>query len=258
MSYLILGGVAGLIAGLLGVGGGILIVPALTWLFTAAQMPADRIVHMAVATSLATIVFTSVSSVYAHHRRGGVRWGTFAALAPGIVFGALGGGLLAHHLSDQWLGRLFGIAALLVALKMGFQAQPVPRSAPPSRLGLGAAGTAIGGLSALIGIGGGTLTVPYLVWRNIDPRQAVATSSATGLPIAIAGTSGFVVAGWGHPSLPDPSLGYVYLPALIGIAVTSVVFAPLGARIAHRLPATVLKRVFAVFLAGVGLLMLTR
>jgi uncharacterized membrane protein YfcA len=254
--YLLLGAFAGLVAGLLGVGGGLIIVPVLVFIFTGQGVAEHLIVHLAVGTSLATIVFTSISSVRAHHQHGAVLWQAFWQLTPGIVIGAWLGALLADVLASDQLRRFFGVFELLVAIQMTFNVKPRPHRQLPGRAGMVGAGSVIGAISAIVGIGGGTMTVPFLVWCNVAMRKAVATSSACGLPIAVAGATGFIVTGWNAVDLPAYSSGYVYWPAFIGIVIASILSAPLGARLAHRLPAAQLKRIFAVLLYILGLRML--
>jgi uncharacterized membrane protein YfcA len=248
------GGVgAGSRAGLLGVGGGLVIVPALIFAFGLQGIPESVLMHLAVGTSLATIVFTSIASIRAHHRRGAVLWRLFAQLTPGIVIGALLGAAVAGMLPGAELRMLFGIFALSVAVQMGLGIKPSPQRQLPGMAGMSLAGTLIGTVSAVVGIGGGSMTVPFLTWCNVSVRQAVATSAACGLPIAIAGAAGFVASGWQSAGLPDYSSGYLYWPAFLGITVASTLFAGLGAKLAHSLPAATLKRVFAMFLLGIGL-----
>lgn len=254
--YLATGAVAGVLAGLLGVGGGLIIVPALVFIFATQGVPDAIAMHMALGTSLATIVMTSISSVHAHHKRGAVLWQIVWRLTPGIVMGTLMGAMLADMLSSGTLKRIFGIFALLVALRMGLGAKPAPHRRLPGRSGMGLAGGIIGGVSAIVGIGGGSLTVPFLTWRKVGVHNAVATSSACGLPIALAGSLGFIITGWNETALPAYSSGYIYWPAMAGIATASVLFAPLGARLAHALPADTLKKFFAIFLALLGARML--
>lgn len=249
--YLALGAVAGTLAGLLGVGGGLVIVPALAWLFHARGLVGEGLMHLAVGTSLGTIVLTSLASVRAHHARGAVRWQVLRPLAWGLVPGALLGAALAGHLSGATLRTVFGVFALLVAGQLAWGRDPPPARDLPGERGLSLAGLLIGVVSSVVGIGGGSMTVPFLVRCNLPMRQAVATSAAAGLPIALAGVLGFLITGWSR-ALPPGSLGYVYLPALGGIVAASIPFAPLGARLAHALPGGVLRRVFAVFLAVVG------
>ncbi|NIP73656.1 MAG: sulfite exporter TauE/SafE family protein [Gammaproteobacteria bacterium] len=254
--YMLLGGFAGTVAGLLGVGGGLIIVPVLAVLFARTGIAPDVLMHLAIGTSLATIVATSIASAYAHHRHGSVRWDTWLRLAPGIVLGAWLGAALADYLAGAALRRFFGVFELVVAAQMGLALRVAPHRRLPGSAGTALAGVVIGTVSAIVGIGGGTLTVPFLTWCNVSIRNAVATSAAVGLPIAVAGMLGYLVAGWEEPALPNGSLGYVYGPALGGIVVTSLLFAPLGARLAHRLPTAVLKRVFALVLAALGVYML--
>jgi uncharacterized membrane protein YfcA len=254
--YLAAGAAAGMMAGLLGVGGGIIIVPVLVFLFTLHGMAPDVITHLAIGTSLATIVVTSLSSIRAHQRRGVIMWPVFLRITPGIVLGALLGAVVADALSSDTLRRVFGAFAVTVALQMGLAGRPAAHRELPGTAGLLAVGTCIGGISSLVGIGGGSLSVPFMSFCNVAMRTAVATSAAIGLPIAIAGAAGFVVTGWGHPGLPAWATGYVYWPGFLGIVLASALVAPLGARLAHSLPTHTLQRIFALFLAVVGLKML--
>ena len=254
--YLALGVFAGVMAGLLGVGGGLIIVPTLAWIFHHQQVDDAIVMHLAIGTSLATIVVTSISSVRAHHRRGAVLWPIFWRLTPGIVVGAWLGAAIADALPSAVLSKVFAVFVLTVAAQMGFGAKPAPHRELPGTAGMLTAGGVIGAVSAIVGIGGGSLTVPFLTWCNIAIRQAVATSSACGLPIALAGALGFVVTGLNAAGRPDWSLGYVYGPALVGITLTSMLSAPLGAKLAHTLPTEMLKKVFAAFLTLVGVKML--
>ena len=254
--YLLLGAFVGVVAGLLGVGGGLIIVPVLILLFQQFGFSADIMTHLAVGTSLATIMLTSISSVRAHHAHGAVQWPVFLQLTPGIVIGTLAGALLASVISSVSLKTFFGFFELAVALQMALELRPNAARALPNWPGMSLAGSVIGAISALVGIGGGTLTVPFLVWCNVSMQKAVATSSACGLPIAVAGAVGFMLTGWQNPQLPAGSTGFVYWPAFFGIIFTSMLTAPLGARLAHRLPSRTLKKVFAVFLAILGIRML--
>lgn len=254
--YLTLGAFAGVMAGMLGVGGGLIIVPVLAWIFHHQHISDAVIMHLAIGTSLATIVVTSISSVRAHQRRRAVLWPVFWRLTPGIVIGAWVGAAIADMLPSAVLSKVFAIFVLTVAAQMGFGAKPAPHRELPGAMGMTAAGGVIGGVSAIVGIGGGSLTVPFLTWCNTAIRQAVATSAACGLPIALAGALGFIMTGLNASSLPAWSLGYVYGPALLGIAMTSMLSAPFGARLAHTLPTQILKKVFAIFLAIIGARML--
>jgi uncharacterized membrane protein YfcA len=224
------------------------VVPALILLFTHVGLGGDWIPHLAVGTSLATIIGTGAASAAAHHRRGSVRWDLFARLAPGIVIGAWAGAWLAGVLPELWLKRIFALFLAFVGLRMLIPSHRHGTRALPGAAGIWAAGGGIGALSALVGIGGGTLTVPFLNGRGIDMRKAVGTSAACGLPIAIAGAIGFVVVGWGRDGLPALSTGFVYWPAVAAILLASMPSAPLGARLAHALPVDLLKRIFGVLL----------
>lgn len=256
-AYLVTGVLSGLLAGLFGLGGGVVVVPALIWVFSHAGVSADWVPHLAVGSSLATIIGTGAASVLAHHRRGAVRWDLALRLAPGIVLGAWAGSALAGVMPELWLKRVFGLFLLLVGVRMlrPGAAGGASRSLP-GRLGMGLAGGGIGTLSALVGIGGGTLTVPFLARGGVDIRRAVATAAACGLPIAVAGTIGFVITGWGREGLPTGSTGFVYWPAVAAVLAASMPTAPLGARLAHRLPVIALRRVFGlvVLAVAVGLL----
>ncbi|PCJ31589.1 MAG: hypothetical protein COA99_17090 [Moraxellaceae bacterium] len=250
--YPVLGMFAGLIGGLLGVGGGLIVVPVLIFAFTALDFSDAVLTHMAVGTSLATIILTSYGSVRQHHLKGAVRWDLLGWLAIGLVVGALVGAEVAGVLKGRSLQLIFGCFALLMAAQMGLGLKPNPKRGLPGKVGLIVSGTFIGSVSSLFGIGGGSLTVPFLTWCNVKMQEAVGTSSAGGMPIAIAGALGFVLSGWNMPMRPEWSLGYVYLPAFIGIGITSLVFAQVGAKFAHRLPAATLKKIFSLLLVVVG------
>ncbi len=251
--YLALGAVAGLLAGLFGIGGGLIIVPVLVISFAYQGISPDVLTHMAIGTSLATIVFTSMSSVKTHQEKGGVRWEIFKPMAVGIVLGAILGVYTAAELSGPLLQKIIGVFALLMAVQMGFGLKPRPNRDIPNNAGLMSVGTGIGWASAIFGIGGGSLSVPFLSWCNVRMQQAVGTSAACGLPIAITAALTNVYKGWGESALPEWSAGFIYLPAFIGIIMTSVYFARIGAKLAHKLSPIMLKRIFAVLLVVVGL-----
>ncbi|MEW5790120.1 MAG: sulfite exporter TauE/SafE family protein [Pseudomonadota bacterium] len=246
--YLATGLGAGFLAGLLGVGGGLVIVPVLSFLFAAQGFAAGQIMHLALGTSLASIVFTSIASLRAHHRHGAVDWRAWGGLAPGIVVGTLLGTVLAAGLPTRPLVLIFVVFEFYVATQMLLGFRPRPERRLPGRAGLTAAGGVIGGVSSLVGIGGGTLSVPFLSWCNVPLHRAIGTSAALGLPIAVAGALGYGLNGMAAERLPAYSLGFVYLPALAGLVLGSVLTAPLGARLAHRLPVSALKKGFAVLL----------
>jgi uncharacterized membrane protein YfcA len=255
-AYIGLGLTVGFVAGLLGVGGGLIIVPVLIFLFHAQGMAAGMEPQLALGTSLASILFTSVSSVRAHHRHGAVEWTLVRRITPGILIGTLAGAWLATQMSAQALKIFFVMFLFYAATQMWLDFKPKPHRALPGAMGTTFAGSIIGAVSSWVGIGGGTLSVPYLLWHNLTLHRAIATSAAIGFPIAAAGTIGYVIGGRDTSSLPAHSLGFVYLPALLGIVVGSVLTAPLGARSAHRLPVGPLKRIFAVLLYSLAVRML--
>lgn len=252
-----MGGLAGVMAGLLGIGGGALIVPVLMFVFERQGVHPEIRMQLALGTSLATIVFTALSSVGAHQRRGAVDWAIFRRITPGIVAGGLIGAAVAASLASRTLQGLFVafLFALAAQYARGTTATAAHR-ALPGAAGFSAAGAVIGALSAFFGIGGGSLTVPFLTWCSVPVKRAIATSAAVGLPIAVSTTIGYIAAGWKDPRLPAWSFSYVSLPAFLGVVVASVAAAPLGARLAHRLPEKTLRRIFALFVAVLGLRML--
>ncbi len=245
---LFLGMFSGLLAGLFGIGGGLVVVPILVFLFTAQGLPANMIMLMAVATSLATIIFMGCSATVAHHWLGAVLWQKVKRLVPGIMLGAALGAMVANAISTTLLRSLFIAYLLYVGTQMAIGASPKPGSAHYSRLIDTIAAFFIGLVSALLGIGGGTMTVPYLVHSHFSMHNAVAIASACGLPIAIAGTVSYMILGLQAVGLPEWSLGYVYLPSFFAVSVGGVLTAPLGAKLAHRLPAKRLKRYFSVLI----------
>jgi len=254
--YLLTGAVAGVSAGLLGIGGGLIIVPMLFLIFSSQPGATDHAMHIALATSLATIIVTSASSTWAHHKRGAVLWSVVAALSPGIIVGAWLGAQLASVLPSDILKPVFGVFELLVALHLLLGHQPASAANSISRTRSLVGGTVIGSISSIVGIGGGTLTVPFLLWHNIAIRNAVASSAACGFPVAAAGTAAYIVSGWNADGLPSGSLGFVNLTAFLLIIITSVLTAPAGASLAHRLPQATLRLIFALFLLVLGLKML--
>jgi len=251
-----LGSVAGLLAGLLGVGGGLIIVPALALLFQHLGIGADKLMHLALGTSLATIIATSLSSITAHHHHGNIQWPLLRAMTPGLMTGVLCGSWLADQINGDTLRYGFSAFVLIVATQMLFDLQPQATRRLPGNLATGLIGSIIGLVSALVGIGGGTMTTPYLLWNNINIRQAIGTSAACGLPIAIFGSLGYFLAGLDASGLPAGSSGYIYWPAFFGVITTSILFAPLGARLTGILPVKVLKKLFALVLVVVAVRLL--
>jgi uncharacterized protein len=254
-----LGLTVGFVAGLLGIGGGMLLVPFLTLILTRRGVPADLAVKMAIATSMATILFTSMSSVRAHHQRGAVRWSVVRAMAPGIVVGGLAAGAGVFALiKGQALALFFAGFVGFSATQMLLDRKPRPSRQLPGPVGQASVGSGIGFLSGLVGAGGGFVSVPYLSWCNVPMHQAVATSAALGFPIALANTIGYVVGGWNLQTPLAGGVGFLYVPALVVIAACSVATAPLGARSAHRMNVRQLKRAFALLLFALAGYMLWR
>ncbi|MEF8701124.1 MAG: sulfite exporter TauE/SafE family protein [Candidatus Accumulibacter sp. UW26] len=254
LAYIALGLFTGFFAGMLGIGGGLVMVPALTLLFTAqAGFPATEVLHLALGTSMATILFTAFASLREHHRHQAVLWPVVFQITPGILLGTVLGTLLASNVPTRPLAVFFAVFVCLVALQMILNLKPSATRELPGSSGVLAVGTGIGAVSALVAIGGGAMTVPFLTWCNVRVQQAIGTSAAVGFPIAIGGSLGYLFNGWEHPGLPPWSLGYIYLPALAWLVPTSMLTAPFGAKMAHRLPVATLKRLFAgllVVLAG--------
>lgn len=246
--YLLLGAFVGTLAGLLGVGGGLIIVPVLAAIFSAQGVSTNLIMQLALGTSLASIIFTSISSVYSHHKHGAVLWSAALKLSPTILVGAWSGALLASHLSSDFLKSVFAIFELMVAAYMLWGAQMNPHQTSPSLINAGFSGVVIGFISSLVGIGGGTMSVPWLMWYGNSIHKAIATSAALGFPIALSASLSYLIAGWNHPNLPDYAAGFISLPALGGIILSSIFFAPLGAGLAHRLDVKKLKKFFALLL----------
>ena len=248
--YLLLGAVAGVLAGLLGIGGGLVLVAALVWLLPTQGVPVEHAVHVALATALASIVITAVSSARAHHRRGSVLWPTVRWLVPGMLVGGWLGSLVATHLDGAFLRVFIAVYCWLAAVQLGLDWPKARAERPdaPTGPGYSAAGGFIGAISALVGIGGGSMTVPLLVWRGVKPVRAVGTSSACGVAIALASAGAYAFHGPPAGSLPAGSWGYVFVPAAVGIALASMLTAPLGTRLAHRLSGDALRKVFALLL----------
>ncbi len=246
--YIAVGVIAGILAGLLGIGGGLVIVPMLVYCFTLQGINQVHLMHLALGTSLASIIFTSVSSFWAHHKKGAVNWQVVKRITAGIIVGTLAGTWLASRLSTGFLKSFFVLFLYYVAIQLILDKKPQASRDLPGNAGMSSAGGIIGVISSLVGIGGGSLSVPFMLWCNMPIHNAIGTASAIGFPIAVAGTLGYLVNGWGQVSLPEYAVGFVYLPALFGIVLASVVFAPVGAKLAHSLPVPRLKRIFAVLL----------
>jgi uncharacterized membrane protein YfcA len=251
LDYALIGLLAGFSAGYLGIGGGLILVPALSWLFSKDPATAQFAVHMAVATSLSTMLITSMSSIFAHHRRGAILWPVSFALSPGLLAGAVLGALLAVSLSTEKLAAVFALYAALVGLQLLTGREAKSHKPLPGKAGSSATGLLIGAISSLVGIGGGSLTVPWLLWHGRQVQQAIATAAACGYPIALAGTVSFVVLGK-QGMQTDSVAGYVHLPAFLGIVLFSVLAAPLGAAAVHRTSPARVRRVFGAFMLVVA------
>jgi uncharacterized membrane protein YfcA len=256
LGYIAIGAFVGFFAGLLGIGGGAVMVPMLVWLYEAQGIPRDHLLHLAVGTSMATILFTSIASVRAHAQRGAVRWDVARALTPGIVVGGLLGSLAAGAFSTLVLAIAFTIIVYIAGTNILLDRQPKPGRTLPGKVGLFIAGFIISGVSALVALGGAFMSVPFMVWCNVNVREAIGTAAFIGFPIAAVGTLGYMAVGWNASNLPPWSLGYVYLPGLAGICVASVLVAPLGALASHKLPTKALKRIFGLLLLGFATKML--
>lgn len=257
LSFAALGCVAGFLAGLLGIGGGVVLVPGFLALFHWLYPDANQLMHVAVATSLAIIVPTGFSSARAHYKHGAVRVDLLKIIGPGVLAGALAGSFLADGLASATLKAVFAVTLVFLALIMqiDFRALNVRPFSIRRPIGL-CAGAGIGGISALMGIGGATLSVPFLTLSGVSIRQAVGTASAIGFLLSVPGVSGFVIGGLNETGLPPWGFGYIHLPALAAVLPFSVLIAPLGARLAHRLPVAMLKRIFSVFILLVAARML--
>jgi len=243
------GGISGFLAGLLGIGGGMILVPFMILVFGHLGFNPEVIVHMAIATGMATILFTTSSAIWAHHKHGSVDWKLVVALSPGMIFGGLvGGSELFEALKTSWLSLFFALFIVYSSIQMLLNKKPKPGRELPGPVGLFGFGTFAGALASLVGAGGAFITVPFMLWCNVKPHNAMASSSGLGFPIAAAATLGYMYGSWGNPNLPAGSLGFVYLPAVACIVAVSIFTAPIGAKMARKLNVGQLKRVFGVML----------
>lgn len=254
-SYPLLGAVVGFFAGLLGIGGGLMMVPVLSLVFKAAGFPPQYILHLALGTGMATIIFTSVVSVLSHHLRGAVRWDIVHSLLPGIVVGAFAGSIFAGFIDTKLLSILFTTFVYFAGTRMLLGTKPQPSRELPGKTGMSALGIVLGGISSLAAIAGAALSVPFMLKCNVRMHEAIGTSAAIGFPIAVAGTIGYLLMG-SAAQVPAHSFGFVYLPALAGIVIASMMTAPIGARFAHRMPARRLRKIFALILFALATRML--
>jgi len=248
LSFLVLGSFVGFMAGLLGIGGGGIMVPILTSIFLLQGVDPDNVIHLALGTSMASMIVTSFSSSRAHNAKGAVLWKVVKGMTGGIILGAFLSTFLASYLSSIYLAIFFTVFMVFVSCQMFLNKKPSPSRSLAGSTGLFAAGSGIGAISALVSIGGGSLTVPYLIWQNVEIKKAIGTSAAIGLPISIAGTVGYLVNGLDNSSIEAYTFGFVNLPAVLLISATSFFMAPLGARFAHKLPISILKKIFAILL----------
>jgi uncharacterized membrane protein YfcA len=256
LGYLATGAAAGFFAGMLGIGGGAIIVPMLVALFEAQGLPRTQVMHLAVGTALATFLFTSVASVRAHARRGAIRWDIGRRMTPGILAGGLIGSGLSNHVSTAGFAAIFTVVIYAAATGMLIDRKPKAARDLPGAAGMFVAGFLFSALSAFAAVGGAFMTIPFMLWCGVPLLQAIGTASLIGLPIALSGSIGFMLAGLGAEALPKWSLGYIYLPALAGVVAAGIFSAPLGAAVAHRTPTRWLKRTFAVLFYAVATRML--
>ena len=255
-AYLAIGAAVGFLAGLLGIGGGMVLVPMLVFVFTAKGFPTEHLMHFALGTAMATVAFTSLSSVRAHHRHAGVDWAVARAMAPGIVAGSLVAALAAGFVPTRPLAVFFTAFMFYASAQMFFEPRTVPTRGLPGMAGLFSVGAGIGAVSSVLAAGGAFLSIPFLMRCNVPLRRAIGTAAANGFPIAVAGSIGYILHGLRMPDLPAGSLGFVYLPALALVVAASMPLAPLGARLAHRLPVRRLRVVFSLMLLALALRML--
>ena len=249
LMLMLCGGISGFLAGLLGIGGGMILVPFMILVFGHLGFNPEVIVHMAIAPGMATILFTTSSAIWAHHKHGSVDWKLVVALSPGMIFGGLvGGSELFEALKTSWLSLFFALFIVYSSIQMLLNKKPKPGRELPGPVGLFGFGTFAGALASLVGAGGAFITVPFMLWCNVKPHNAMASSSGLGFPIAAAATLGYMYGSWGNPNLPAGSLGFVYLPAVACIVAVSIFTAPIGAKMARKLNVGQLKRVFGVML----------
>lgn len=258
LAYLLLGALVGFLGGLFGIGGGAILVPVLLFLFDAQHFAPDRLLHLALGTSMATIIFTSLASARKHHQHNAVDWQVVRRITPGILLGTALGTLLATNIPQRWLAVFFALLVCFIAAQMLFDARPNAARQLPGAAGMTFTGVFTGCISSLVSIGGGTVVVPFLIWCNVPLRRAIGTSAAVGFPVAAGGTLGYVFTGLGVHALPAPSLGFVYLPALLWVALASFAMAPLGARAAHHMKVGLLRKLFAILLLALAAKLLFR
>jgi len=246
--YLTLGAIAGYLAGMFGIGGGIIIMPVLAFLFDAQHFPTEHLLHLALGTSMAAILFTSLSSLLKHHQHGAVKWQVVRNITPGVLLGTGIGAEFATRISPHYLGMFFALFVYFVAAQILIDVRPNATRQLPGAFGMTLTGLLTGWLGSMVSIGGGTISIPFLVWCNVSLRSAIGTSAAIGFPVAVGGTIGYVYTGMNIPSLPPYSLGFVYLPALFWVALATVITAPMGAKATHSMKIGLLRKLFALLL----------
>ncbi len=251
-AYLALGALVGLFSGMFGIGGGTILVPVLLMLFKMQHFPALYVMHLALGTSMATILFTSLASMRKHHQHGAVNWAVVRTITPGILFGTALGALCAASVSPRGLGIFFALFVYFAAIQILFELRPQALRQLPGMTGMTLTGMFTGWISSLVSIGGGTVVVPFLIWCNVPIRNAIGTSAAIGFPVAIGGTIGYIVMGLSSYALPSPNLGFVYLPSLLWVVLASVITAPFGAKVAHRIKIGLLRKLFAILMLALA------
>ena len=248
LAYLALGALVGLFSGMFGIGGGTVLVPVLLMLFKMQEFAAPYVLHLALGTSMATILVTSLASMRKHHQHGAVNWAVVRKITPGILFGTALGTICASSVSPRALGIFFALFVYFAAIQIMFELRPRASRQLPGMVGMTLTGTFTGWISSLVSIGGGTVVVPFLIWCNVPIRNAIGTSAAIGFPVAVGGTMGYIITGLGAQMLPFPNLGFVYLPAVLGVTLASIITAPLGAIAAHRMRIGLLRKLFAILM----------
>ncbi len=252
VAYLLLGAIAGFLGGLFGIGGGTILVPVLLMLFEAQHFPPEHLMHLALGSGMAVILFTALASLSKHHQHGAVNWSVVRSITPGILFGTALGAMSAAMIPAKGLGIVFALFVYAAAIQILLDLRPHAARQLPGTTGMTLTGTFTGWISSLVSIGGGTIVIPFLIWCNMPLRHAIGTASAIGFPIAVGGTLGYIVIGSHIDALPGPHLGYVYLPALFWVALASVITAPLGAKAAHRMRVEILRKLFALLLLALA------
>lgn len=254
--FLTLGAFVGYMAGLFGLGGGGFLVPAFVAIFSLHGISEEKIMHMALGTSMMSIVITSFASFKAHNKKGAVNWNIFRKMVPGVVLGTFAATFVAVNIKSYYLALFFTIVMIVLSIRMIFDMEPKKGTAIPNPSNLFSAGSLLGAISAIMSVGGGAFTVPYLTSHNIDIKKAIGTSAAIGFPISIIGTLGYIINGWNESTISNFQIGYVYLPAVLLVSLTSTITAPLGVKTAHKLPTAILKKFFAFLLIGLSIKML--